>query len=272
MSYSVIAARKALPQLNINEWAVMGHSEGGLAAWLTAEREVRQPSGGYLGGVALAPGMNVVDILRTVFDTSEGRQAAQEQGTTFYLVYVLAAISRLYPTLNPADYLTTAGAQFLNLTLSGGCFQASATFAPELTFDDIWQNYTWIDSTEAQEWTRLTGANGLGRIDKPLLIAQGTADEAVAPSVVRETFDTYCESFGKESPISYSLYPGFKHTPLVDASVQEWSRFLNELFEGKKPSNFAKCETVMRNASFGTVNYVENYYSAYSAPVAGQTS
>ncbi|TGO32963.1 hypothetical protein BHYA_0276g00080 [Botrytis hyacinthi] len=59
--YSVQAARQAFPQLSQN-FVVMGHSQGGGAAWATAEKNAISPITGYLGGVAVSSVSNVLEI------------------------------------------------------------------------------------------------------------------------------------------------------------------------------------------------------------------
>lgn len=79
-SYAVVAARQALPAINLAQWAGIGHSEGGMTAWAIAEREAAQPVGGYLGGVSLAPSMDPILINRIAFATNASRQALQDSG------------------------------------------------------------------------------------------------------------------------------------------------------------------------------------------------
>ena len=62
--YSVQAAREAFPRLN--RFVVVGHSQGGSAAWPTAGKETID---GYLGSVAISPVTNILsqpDPLRSI--------------------------------------------------------------------------------------------------------------------------------------------------------------------------------------------------------------
>lgn len=56
MFYSVEAAQKAWPEALSEYFVLMGHSQGGGAAWGAAQRQARRPVAGYLGAVAGSPG------------------------------------------------------------------------------------------------------------------------------------------------------------------------------------------------------------------------
>ena len=74
-SLSVVAARQALGDLITHEWVVVGHSEGGLSAWRTNEREARErkATGGFLGAVSLAPAVRPLELIAESFElASEG--------------------------------------------------------------------------------------------------------------------------------------------------------------------------------------------------------
>lgn len=264
-AYSIVAARKALPFLNIDEWAVIGHSEGGLSAWATSEREAHSPTPGFLGGVSLAPSMDPVEINIRAFATNESRQALTESGSVFYPVFFLEVIRRLFPSLQLSEYLTSTGLELLNLNLGGGCYVAAATFFPTFTLEQVWRNYTAFESPQASEWQALTGTTGKGKLVKPHLVVQGSADEAVSYPVNRDTFDNHCKMYGDDSPIQLSIYPGLRHEPVIMTSLQQWWAFLNDLFTHQKPSNFAYCKTTTQGSLEMPVNRQENYMTTYAA-------
>lgn len=63
--YAQEAALQAFPSRLSDEFVIMGHSEGGGAAWAAAERQVTEPVSGYLGTIAGSPAANfsaVVDF------------------------------------------------------------------------------------------------------------------------------------------------------------------------------------------------------------------
>jgi hypothetical protein len=58
--YSVQAAREAFPTLS-REFVVMGHSQGGGAAWAAAQQQVIEPIPGYLGAIAVSPVTKILE-------------------------------------------------------------------------------------------------------------------------------------------------------------------------------------------------------------------
>ena len=58
--YSVQAAQAAFAELS-KKFVVIGHSQGGGAAWAVSERQAIKPIPGYLGGVAVSPVTRLLD-------------------------------------------------------------------------------------------------------------------------------------------------------------------------------------------------------------------
>ena len=54
VNFSLITARKALPELS-KRFVVMGHSQGGGAAWAFAQQQVLDQTEGYIGAVTVIP-------------------------------------------------------------------------------------------------------------------------------------------------------------------------------------------------------------------------
>jgi pimeloyl-ACP methyl ester carboxylesterase len=256
--------------LCIDEWAAIGHSEGGLTAWATNEREAKYPSGGFLGSVSLAPSMDPLEINLRAFATEESRAALQASGSVFYPVFFLEVIRRLFPTLQLSDYLTPTGLSLLNLNLEGGCYAGAATFFPTFGLTEVWKDYSWLNSTEARQWAELVRDSGKDKLAKPLLLIQGSEDEAVSAPVNYDTFEKHCKMF-EDSPIQLSIYPGYRHGPVVNAAIQEWSAFLDDLFEHKKPRNFGSCKRVTLEPYIDGGENMEELYSVRWAPPPSQS-
>ena len=60
MFYSVEAAQAAFPELS-SYFVLMGHSQGGGAAWSAAQRQAKRAVAGYLGTIAGSPVTNTID-------------------------------------------------------------------------------------------------------------------------------------------------------------------------------------------------------------------
>jgi dienelactone hydrolase len=123
-SFALKAARAALPQLAITEWAVVGHSEGGITAWATNERESVFPTGGFLGAVSLAPAMDPQEIMYRTFNVTADRDRTEENGSGFYTIHHFETCRRFSgaDALEPSDCLTPYGMQLRELNLHGGCY------------------------------------------------------------------------------------------------------------------------------------------------------
>ncbi|KAL8634820.1 MAG: hypothetical protein Q9226_009429 [Calogaya cf. arnoldii] len=59
--HSVKAAQEAFPEIS-KQFVVVGHSQGGGAAWSVAQREVTRPSPEYLGAIAISPYTSFLNV------------------------------------------------------------------------------------------------------------------------------------------------------------------------------------------------------------------
>jgi len=117
---AVPPARRAVQQLT-RKWIAIGHSQGGLAVWDVAEVEAKRKDPKYLGGVALAPAVGGVDLIRN---------SGERKGNTFYPVYVAYAVKRLFPEFQVSDFLTPAAAAHYDELTKSSCFYvAYASFS-----------------------------------------------------------------------------------------------------------------------------------------------
>ncbi|SPO41771.1 uncharacterized protein PSFLO_07253 [Pseudozyma flocculosa] len=242
---AVAAAKSAIPELNIDKWAVVGHSEGGMTAWSTTEYQSGlKTSDGFLGGVSLAPSMNPREINARTLATTESRALVEQQGSVFYTINVFESIRRIFPTLSRDRYLTDLGKKYLDLYLAGGCFPAATMFFGSIKVDSLWKDYTWPTAREALQWAKLIKSEGRARLTKPLLVLQGDMDEAVWPTINHETFDAHCKKFDNKSPIQFVFYKNVLHAPIIHAGSPRWFAFLEDLFANRKPRDFSHCKTL----------------------------
>ena len=58
--YAIQAAQMYFPELS-QDFVVIGHGQGGVATWATAQRHVDKPILGYLGGIAISPVTTLLD-------------------------------------------------------------------------------------------------------------------------------------------------------------------------------------------------------------------
>ncbi|KAK1701858.1 Alpha/Beta hydrolase protein [Colletotrichum acutatum] len=113
VSHSLQAARKALGERLSKEWVVVGHSEGGLTAWRTNEREAKagKATGGFIGDVVS--------------------------------VYFLQSLSKLLKSIRIEDYVSDIVASRIPLS-NQGCLKTGGTIYGSLTETQLYKNTSWL--------------------------------------------------------------------------------------------------------------------------------
>ncbi|KAL9016470.1 MAG: hypothetical protein Q9185_006187 [Variospora sp. 1 TL-2023] len=216
--YSVQAAREAFPTLLSEKFVVVGHSQGGRAAWAAGVRQARKPVKGYLGAVVGSP---LTDLLRFPEATDGGLAA-----------FLARTFESLYPGgggFEAEDILTEDGVKRLRLMEEiKGCFSLANVLLVEegLARDD------WKSNTRVQNWNTTT--NPAGRpIEGPMLVIQGESDPIVpAPVTAAAVCDTCAKYPG--SRLRYATFQGATHVPVMFASQRLWLDWIGERFEGRE--------------------------------------
>lgn len=216
--YAVQAAQSAFEELS-RSWVVMGHSQGGGAAWAVAQRQAKQPVEGYLGAVAVAP-------LTTLLD---------KKASTFiqYIALIIATGAASYvPAFDPLSIATEVGRRFLEvLARTGGC---SSTLDTLIGPADALVSPVrdWQANAAMQSYLN-DSANGGREIAGPMLVIQGEADATVDPQWTRDAVKHTLDAF-PESHIDFRLLPGLDHVPSLEASQMAWQKWIAARFAGEK--------------------------------------
>ena len=210
--YSVQAAQQAFPSLSKN-FVVAGHSQGAGITWNAAQRQALQLVKGYLGAVALAP---VTEFLL------EPESFAQALGALSTL-----SMASIYPGFNASQILSAAGQQlFTTIAQLGGCLATLETlYTPEPFLQPNWRSNPYV-----QAFAKTTG-NGNRPISGPLLIMQGTADEALdfntTVTVVNQTAALF-----PDSQIEFVQMPGVSHNGAMTSLQHVWLDWIADRFAG----------------------------------------
>lgn len=232
--YAQEAALQAFPSRLSDEFVIMGHSEGGGAAWAAAERQATDPVPGYLGTVAGSPAANfsaVVDL------------ALSLGGTEIPAVTLLAwAVQSMFPEFRLSDVLTPLGVARLQLQAEiAGCqavttalLQGDGTAQPPLLRDD------WYDNYYLQSYLRLSSVGGRN-VAGPLLVIQGTADSAIPEVVTTATVNATCSAY-PDSMVEYLLVNGTTHVPTLFATQRDWIGWINARFDGVPAATSGGCQ------------------------------
>jgi pimeloyl-ACP methyl ester carboxylesterase len=225
--YSVKAAQAAVPSLG-HRWVVVGHSQGGLAAWSVAEMQATAKDPDYLGAISVAGGTNLALL--------HGLTTSVDSSTAVYLLYIASGIHAVEPTFKPSDMLASPGRKRYRNAVTKGCFNYGYA-----TFLDVKGSVPtlrkgWDRSAAVQRFFEGTAA-GTAPIGGPMFVIAGEADQTVPLALVKHTVDLAC---GRGTSVYYKSYPGLDHDPTMDQTTPEQLAWIRDRFAGKPaPENCA---------------------------------
>ncbi|KAI4191159.1 MAG: hypothetical protein L6R41_000296 [Letrouitia leprolyta] len=244
--YAVEAAQSAFPKLS-KEFVVMGHSQGGGAAWAAAERQARVPVKGYLGAVAGSPVTSFVENLQLGAATL-GLEAALA-ASAYEGTIVMQGLTSLFPDFDVATVLTPGGVERLNLLKEiQGCNSAGSALLKGQTTPLIRPEA--LGNGYVNAFQKLVGTGGM-KIAGPMLVLQGTNDTNVPAPITTKYVNLTCTLF-PESAIEYAVYEGATHVPAMYASQRKWLGWIEDRFAGKASKG---CRTVERTSVLPQINY-----------------
>ena len=213
--YSVQAAQSAFPQLSM-EFVVLGHSQGGGAAWAAAQRQAVEPVEGYLGAIAASP---VTDLLALPDGGSLG----------LVVMFVLYSLQNLYPEFDYHDILTPQAARrwelFLQLQAGDGVSLSLFLGIPIL-------QPSWRQNRFLRDFIART-ANGGKPIAGPLLVLQGLADSTIDPGTTTRAVQNTCNKY-PQSQLQFQPWEGVTHVPVMYTSQQVWLQWIEDRFAGRQ--------------------------------------
>jgi pimeloyl-ACP methyl ester carboxylesterase len=205
---SVTAAHLLLGKRVSASWITVGHSEGGQTALFVAQTaERRAPQWNFLGTVALAP----ASTLDALIPLAEATHDPVEQA---YLIYALEGLSTVDAHLH-VEQLLTPQARSVVADTTKGCID-------DITNDLTRRHLDHLLAVNSARKTRLNTELGRyanpdqGTADKPILIAQGTADNDVPQGATEALTSRLC-TLGDR--LEYRLFPGLDHNNLVAGSL-----------------------------------------------------
>jgi pimeloyl-ACP methyl ester carboxylesterase len=207
-----------LPSLG-RHWVVVGHSQGGLAAWSVAEMEATARDPDYLGAVSVAGAGD----LRTIL----GGMSNAGSAAAFYLTYMAYAIHVLSPEFKPSDMLMGGAlARYPDATTQGCWNYAYASFLdlpPGKVVKAGWEK------TPASERFFKNAELGAAPIAGPMLVIAGEGDQTVPIATVRATVRKACRN-GIE--LTFRSYPGLDHDPTMAQSTPDLLAWVRDRFAG----------------------------------------
>lgn len=217
--YAVQAAQAAFKVL-AKEFVIVGHSQGGGAAWGAAQRQALRPVEGYLGAVAGSPVNNIGGLV-----VAQGVINPAFDGA---VILVARGISNVFPEFELSSILTRKGLARLSLVskLQGCNPVVSTLFNNEsgLTQPDGLQSFY------AGAYVNLA-ANGGRPISGPLLVLQGEADPVVTLEPTTKVVDQTCDLY-PQSQLEYAIFANVSHVPVMYAAERIWLKWIEDRFAG----------------------------------------
>ncbi|KAL4728230.1 hypothetical protein ACLX1H_004972 [Fusarium chlamydosporum] len=229
VSFGLQAVRSALGEKITKEWVVVGHSEGGMTAWRTTEREAMdgKATGGFLGGVALAPALQPIKLIPESF-----RRAKDGPAGDVVSIFLLQSVSRLYPSIKVEDYATDIVLSRIALA-DQGCLYTGGSLYGNLTVKELYKNTSWVEHPDFVDWQKRYNGAGPHKLAAPMLVIQGEADILTYAKYAEEDFDETCKDF-PESTAEYKTYPDLDHGAVLHASHSDFLPWIADRFNGVK--------------------------------------
>ncbi|KAL8916016.1 MAG: hypothetical protein Q9208_008747 [Pyrenodesmia sp. 3 TL-2023] len=244
--YAVQAAQQQFKELS-KSFVVMGHSQGGEAAWAAAIRQSTKPIPGYLGAVAVSP---LVDILK---HPTPG--FAELIGTM-----VCPAVKSNFPEFDPEAVLTTEGQRRLAMFQSCGAQLGSGII---LLQGVKLMKEGWTENVHLQKYSNKATLVGK-EVAGPLLVIHGQLDDRIGVAHVTSAVQSTIKSFPQAS-IDYVVLPGVTHAPALTASHRIWMDWITDRFAGRE------LQPGLRRTKLPPAKPVENYQPEQNWYVAPAT-
>jgi pimeloyl-ACP methyl ester carboxylesterase len=229
-----VRAAHQLPSVTLsNETVIWGHSQGGHAALWTAQTvPTYAPELDVLGTAALSPASNPPALAADI--NARGRTGP----IAIVMSYLVVAYSDYYPDVHLGDYVATS-ARTLVREMADRCPTEPGSLISVLNSLAVSQDRPVfnLDLTTGPLAERLKENVPLGPFRQPLLIAHGTDDEVIAPSIQDAYVASLCAA---GQPLEYRTYPGRSHFGIVEvdsplyADLEQWTK---DRLAGTPPTN-----------------------------------
>jgi len=221
--YSIPAARAAVPALG-RRWVVVGHSQGGVAAWGVAEMEASLKDPDYLGAVSVSGAAELRSILEGLGEP--------DSSATYYLAYMAYAIHAQSPDFKPSQMLDGIALQRYESVTTKGCWNyAYASFLDRKGGKVLKPDWEQHDAVKKFFHGDELGSSPIGG---PLLVITGEADETEPFPLVKRTVNKACDN---GVALTFRSYPGLDHDPTMDKSTPDQLDWIKDRFAGEPASS-----------------------------------
>lgn len=237
--YGMVAARKIFPNTFTDEWASVGHSQGGGSVWKLSESALIKKSGNeagnYVGTVAIAPASKIYNLMLLTAEKIFPRSSYSTYYITYVFLWLSTALQRAIPSADMSIFSEKLLQRAHIADTTQSCNNGALALGLGLSPDEIITSTAAIkNSPDLQNWQKMAAPAMGDKSEQPLLIIQGLADTTILPKVTVDAFRDACE-YGSKAHLS--LYANMDHGDVLTASSPQWLRFLRERFEGKNPTS-----------------------------------
>lgn len=248
--FAIQAAQEAFADIVSKEFVIMGHSQGGAAAWGSAIRQAQQPVDGYLGAISGSPPTNISGLIAILSN--------QVPPTLAFLWG--EAVKALYPTFNESTILTDEGVARLRLAREQSmCNSAVGELLSDFPASDNGTliHTNWTANPEIQSYLSTNDIEPLP-IAGPMLVLQGTADPAV-PYLFTDAAVLQTCAANDGNGIRYARFDQVSHVPVLYAARTIWLDFLRERFSTAGPPDESADNTCVTTNYTSLAMPKENY-------------
>lgn len=225
-----VRAAQQIPDAHANRNVFLwGHSQGGQAALIAAERAPLYAPELHLKGVAVAaPAADLGALMTANLDNIAGVTITSLAVTAF-----TAAYSDRDPDSHIDDILTPQGAA-ATPSLSQLCLLTQTAKVHAIATPLIGK-YVTSDPATTEPWTTLLAENSAGGspINVPIFVGQGLDDKLVVPAATQQFVVGLCK---KGEAVSFHEYPGITHALAAYASLPALTVWLAQVSVGQSPS------------------------------------
>ena len=246
LANAVLAARTAFTSLS-KSFVVMGHSQGGAAAYAFAQRQAAQPVPGYLGTVSIAPPLDAVSQLAAALANPSDPTL---QTTLALQQMVIAAVTADYPAYNYSG-MTAQALQRWEIEMQvSGCLPTQSLLWSNVSFPIAKPG--WTSDPTVQTWSART-RGGDKSLKGPLLVLAGDLDDPVPLRFLQNSYKTSCQlKESKRESLELVVYKGLNHFPVISGSRQKWMDWIKARFDGHAVDERCTTTTVSNPRIAGT--------------------
>ncbi|KAL8805283.1 MAG: hypothetical protein Q9182_002051 [Xanthomendoza sp. 2 TL-2023] len=245
--YAVQAAQRVFQELS-KEWVVIGHSQGGGAAWAVAQRQASTPVDGYLGAVAVSPFTRLCELqepFRAVITLAMAPGWVKWDDEQKLSNIVSEEGQRILATM---EKLGAGVGASLPLILGKDLLQ------PHWQSNPAFRNF--LDEIE----------NGGKRTSGALLVIHGETDDRLSVDTTIKAIEDTAAAY-PDSQLELIRLPEISHVPALQASQRVWMDWIADRFAGREVKQGLRSTTMEIARPRGSYQKEQNWYlEAATAP------